>query len=59
MIKRFLADLYVAWRTLEGLPVAPPYSEAKQGHVHHDEPNRAGRPLPSNQPEGEANVQQG
>jgi hypothetical protein len=34
MIKRFLVDLYVAWRTLEKLPVAPEYSEAKLGHVH-------------------------
>jgi len=33
-VKRFLADLYVAWRTLEGLPVAPDYHEAKLGHVH-------------------------
>jgi hypothetical protein len=32
--KRFLSDLYVAWRTLEGLPVAPEYSEAKLGMVH-------------------------
>lgn len=34
IVKAFLRDLYVAWRTLEGLPVAPPYSEAKQGHRH-------------------------
>lgn len=34
MIKRFLCDLYVAWRTIEGLPVAPEYSEAKLGKVH-------------------------
>ncbi len=34
MIKRFLADLYVAWRTLEGLPVEPPYHEAKLGLKH-------------------------
>ena len=33
-IKRFLADLYNAWRPLEGLPVAPEYSEAKLGIVH-------------------------
>lgn len=33
-IKRFLCDLYVAWRTLEGLPVAPEYSEAKLGKTH-------------------------
>ena len=35
MIKRFLADLYVQWRTLEGLPVAPEYHEAVLGHRHH------------------------
>ena len=34
MIKMFLLDLYNAWRPLEGLPVAPPYSEAKLGKVH-------------------------
>lgn len=34
MIKRFLAELYVAWRKLEGLPVAADYHEAKLGHVH-------------------------
>jgi hypothetical protein len=34
MIKRFLADLYINWRTLEGLPVAQEYSEAKLGKVH-------------------------
>ena len=34
MVKRFLADLYTAWRTIEGLPVAPEYSEAKLGKVH-------------------------
>ena len=34
MVKRFLADLYVAWRTLEKLPVAPDYHEAKLGHKH-------------------------
>ena len=27
MIKMFLKDLYVAWRTLEGLPVRAPYQE--------------------------------
>ena len=37
MVKRFLADLYVAWRKLEGLPVAPDYHEAKLGHKHRDE----------------------
>jgi hypothetical protein len=36
MIKSFLRDLYNAWRPLEGLPVAPTYNEAKQGHVHYE-----------------------
>jgi hypothetical protein len=34
MVKQFLIDLYVAWRTLEGLPVSKPYHEAKLGHTH-------------------------
>lgn len=34
MIKRFLADLYVEWRTLEGLEVVPDYHEGKLGHRH-------------------------
>lgn len=34
-VKRFLADLYIVWRTLEGLPVAKEYSEDKLGIVHH------------------------
>lgn len=33
-VKRFLVDLYRVWRELEGLPVAPEYSEAKLGMVH-------------------------
>lgn len=37
MIKRFLVDLYVAWRTIEGLPVNPEYSEAKLQMVHGTE----------------------
>lgn len=32
--KIFLSDLYNAWRTLEGLPVAPTYHEGKLGHKH-------------------------
>jgi len=36
MIKRFLCDLYNAWRKLEGLPVAPEYAEAKLGVRHGD-----------------------
>ena len=34
MIKIFLIDLYNEWRSLEGLPVAPTYSEAKLGKIH-------------------------
>jgi len=34
MVKMFLRDLYVAWRTLEGLEVAAPYQEAYLGHRH-------------------------
>lgn len=34
MIKRFLVDLYNAWRPLEGLKVAPTYEEAKLGIIH-------------------------
>lgn len=34
MIKRFLCDLYIAWRTLEGLEVVPEYSEAKLKMKH-------------------------
>lgn len=37
MIKMFLIDLYVAWRTLEKLPVSKPYSEAKLNIVHGGE----------------------
>ena len=34
MIKMFLKDLYVAWRTLEGLPVRAPYQEQYLSHKH-------------------------
>jgi hypothetical protein len=34
MVKMFLKDLYVAWRTLEGLPVREPYQEQYLGHKH-------------------------
>jgi len=34
MIKMFLRDLYIAWRTLEGLEVRPPYQEEYLGHKH-------------------------
>jgi Transposase IS116/IS110/IS902 family len=35
MIKMFLADLWVKWRELEGLPVTEPYSVAKLGNRPH------------------------
>lgn len=34
MMKMFLKDLYIAWRTVEGLEVHPSYQEAKLGHTH-------------------------
>jgi hypothetical protein len=34
MIKAFLKDLYVNWRTIEGLPVRKPYQEEYLGHTH-------------------------
>ncbi len=34
MIKMFVRDLYVAWRTLEGLEVRPPYQDEYLGHRH-------------------------
>jgi len=34
MIKMLLQDLYAVWRKLAGLPVAPPYAEAKLGMIH-------------------------
>jgi hypothetical protein len=34
MVKAFLKDLYVAWRTLDGLPVREPYAEEYLGKEH-------------------------
>lgn len=34
MVKMFLADLYAAWRKIEGLPVREPYQEQYLGHKH-------------------------
>jgi len=34
-VKMFLIDLYVAWRTVEGLTVRPPYVEEKLGMEPH------------------------
>jgi hypothetical protein len=36
MVKMFLIDLHIAWRTIEGLPVSKPYHEAKLGMVHRE-----------------------
>lgn len=36
MIKMFLLDLYVAWRTLEGLSVRKPYQEEYLKHKHDE-----------------------
>lgn len=38
-VKMFLADLWVAWRTLEGLPVTEPYSVAYLDKPRHKDPN--------------------
>ena len=35
MVKMFIADLYAAWRGLEGLPVRKPYQEEYLGHIHN------------------------
>jgi hypothetical protein len=35
MVKMFLQELWVKWRTIEGLPVTQPYSEAKLGNRPH------------------------
>lgn len=34
MVKQFLVDLYVQWRTISGLPVRKPYAEEYLGRVH-------------------------
>ena len=39
MVKAFLRDLYVAWRSIEGLSVRAPYHEAVLGHVHEGQPD--------------------
>lgn len=38
MIKMFLADLWAAWRTVEGLPVRATYAVDKLGHRTHQKP---------------------
>jgi hypothetical protein len=34
MVKMFIRDLYIAWRTVEGLEVRPPYQEQYLKHKH-------------------------
>lgn len=41
VVKRFLADLYEAWRPLEGLEVHKPYAEAKLGMLPHGVDSKA------------------
>lgn len=36
MIKMFLLDLYIAWRTMEGLPVREPYTEEYLNKKHEE-----------------------
>lgn len=36
MMKKFLQDLWVEWRRLEGFPTPKPYAEAMLGRVHGD-----------------------
>ena len=36
MIKQFLIDFHIAWRTIEGLPVRPSYQEEYLGHKHSE-----------------------
>jgi hypothetical protein len=35
MMKMFIRDLYLSWRTIEGLPVRVPYEEEYLGVIHH------------------------
>jgi hypothetical protein len=35
MIKQFLAELWLTWREMEGLPITQPYAVAKLGHRPH------------------------
>ncbi len=38
MVKMFLLELHKQWRTLEGLPLRPPYAEQYLGIKHHENP---------------------
>ena len=39
MIRNFVRDLWVAWRTVEGLPVTVPYEQEFLGKAPHKWPN--------------------
>jgi len=36
-VKRFLADLWIQWRKLEGLPTTKPYAHTIMGHTKYEE----------------------
>lgn len=55
LIKSFLRDLWEEWRTYEGMPVLPPYSEAVQGRIHGD---HRGRVEESRSPQKRGRVRQ-
>jgi len=42
MIKRWLADLWYVWRTIEGLPTTKPYAHAILGHTDYERPEKYG-----------------
>lgn len=42
MVKQFLMDFWIKWRTLEGLPVSEPYAVAVLGMNPHHSPNNGG-----------------
>ena len=44
MNKRFLAHLWLVWRTIEGLDTRAPYVQEKLGHTHIDTPQDYGWP---------------
>ena len=48
MVKRFLADFWVAWRRLEGLTVTEPYATAILGHELEE--NQRSSPFSLNAP---------
>lgn len=53
MIKMLLLDIWVNWRTHEGLTVRKPYAEEKLGIVHHPKPE----PKPEQAAEGDGDPQ--